>query len=348
MRYVRYFCLGTALSAAWGGAALASGSSSNTKDTSVATATAVTQTSTQNVVRTISNAIAGSLTRAFSSGNLFRQDSGLKKTSLLVGDSSGLSAGDGASDVGTWGSLDYTKLRVVPDGDKVQRRLTDIYTGVAGADVILGDRLLAGVALSYARANTDGRNVNGRRVDQSSDSVTISPYMGYAPIDNLSIDGMIGYTHSFIETRNYAGTQRAVGSNNSNTVFGGINIGYAIPLSSMLAVRPFAGISAQYGKIEAYWDDQNNYVGGSVTPHWQARAGAKLMVGVTDSTQAFASAAYERDREIRAVSESSARLSLGTSSTLTSGMDFTLEGTANIGRETQQEYGVAANLRLIF
>ncbi|EME70313.1 autotransporter beta-domain-containing protein [Paramagnetospirillum caucaseum] len=278
---------------------------------------------------------------------MFKQNSGPRKTSLSEG-ATGLSGGETASGVATWGSVDYTYLRILPDGDREQRRLTDIYTAVGGVDFAINDQVLAGVALSYGRAETDGRNSRARRLDQSSDSLTISPYIGFAPTENLTFDALVGYTHSFIDTRDYNSGSKVTGSNHSRTFFSAVNVGYLIPLNDRFAVKLFSGFSGQYGKVETYRDSENTLVPGDTSPHWLARAGARAMMALTDSTQGYFSAAYEHERELIALSEKSARLSIGTASAITPGLDLTFEGTANVGRETQQELGVSANLRLSF
>lgn len=348
MRYGYAVFAGAMMLASPFGAAYAA-SSSETVPTAVATTTAVSQTSTQNVVRTISNAISGSLARVFNSGGMFKSGPSNKRTSMADGET-GISAGEGGATIGTWGSLDYTYLRVVPDGNSDQRRLTDIYTGVAGADYAFDDHLLGGVAVSYARANTDGRKTktNGAKLNQESDSITVSPYLGYSPLENLTIDSMIGYTHSFIRTHDYSSSTVATGSNDSDTYFAAVNAGYVFGLTDHLAFKVFAGFSAQHAEVDSYRDSQNNDIQGDTSEHWQARVGGKLMTALADTSQGYLSAAYERDKSMVAISESSLRLSAGTATDISSALNFNLEATANVGRETQQEYGLAANLRLAF
>lgn len=329
------------------GAAYAAGSSSNPTPTAAANVATVNQAATQTVVRTVSNAIGGSLSRVFQSGNMFQRDTNARKVSLN-GETTGLSTGESSSGFAAWSSVDYTRLYVVPDGDKEQRRITNIYTAVVGADAAITDSVLGGVALSYTRAGTDGRTTRAARLDQDSDSITVSPYLGWAITDRLTADTMVGYTHSFITTRDYTYSPRANAKNSSDTLFAAVNLAYTMPLTDALAVKGFTGFSGQYGKTYGFTDDQGHTVRDNDAPHWQARVGAKLMAAVTDSSQVYFSAAYERERHMKALTENSARLTVGTATKLTSAIDFVVEGGANVGRETQQEYGAAANIRWSF
>lgn len=347
MRGIRFLILGAVSVTFSSGAAFAAGSSSNTAAVSVASATTVSQTSTQSVVRTISNSVSEGLSRAFSSGNFIRQGSSSKRVGM--GDTStGVSSGESASGLAAWGSADYTYVRIVPDGDTAQRRLTDIYSGVAGLDYAINDKMLAGIAVSYARAETDGRTWSAAKLDQSSDSFTVAPYFGFTPMDNLTVDLVAGYTYSNIDTTSMESGRNITGSNTSTTVFGAVNVGYVMPVTDSIAIKAFTGLSAQTIKVDDYYDSRNFHVQGDNTDHWVARVGAKAMVALTDSTQGYFSAAYERERRMLALSENSARFTLGTSSSLTDGLDLVAEGMANVGRETQQEYGAALNLRMRF
>jgi len=346
MRDIRFLILGAVSVTLSSGTAFAA-SSSNTAAVSVATATTVSQTSTQSVVRTISNSVSDGLSRAFSSGNFFRHGSSSKRVGM--GDTStGVSSGETASGLAAWGSADYTYVRIVPDGDTSQRRLTDIYSGVAGLDYAINDKMLAGVAVSYARAETDGRTLSASKLDQTSDSFTVAPYFGYAPIDNLTIDLVVGYTYSNIDTTSEETGRAVTGSNNSSVLFGAINLGYVFPVTDSIAIKAFTGLSAQASKVDGYYDSRNFYVQEDKNEHVVARVGAKAMVAMTESTQGYFSAAYERESQMSALSENSVRFTLGTSSSLTDGLDLVAEGMANVGRETQQEYGAALNLRMRF
>jgi|GEM_PF-4678238 len=347
MRAVRYLVVGVFSCALSGGSAFAS-SSSNTAAAPIATATTVSQSSTQNIVRTISSSVSDGLARAFSSGNLFRHSPANNKRVGLGQGETGVSTGNSPAGFGVWGSADYTYLRIVPDGDRAQRRLTDIYSGVAGLDYAINDKAVTGVAVGYGHAETDGRTARAFKLDQTSDSFTVAPYLGLSPMENMTVDVVVGYTYASIDTTDYSFNTVAKGSNNSNTVFSAVNLGYVMPVTNDVAIKGFTGFSFQHGSTDSYTDSRNNEIRGDSEDHWVARLGAKALWAVTDSTEAYVSAAYERDRQTPALSENSARMTLGTSSKLLDGLDLVAEGMANFGRETQQEYGAAVNLRLLF
>lgn len=324
------------------------GSSSDTRDLPTQTAVTVNQVTTQSVVRVVSNTIQSSLSRITMGGGF--RPTGQQKVGALTGGEpeTGMAAGDVAASKAGWGTLDYTNVRIKPDGNSDQRRLTDVYTGVAGLDGKLTDKLLGGFALSYSHANTDGRNTGLAKVEQDMNSYTFTPYAGYSITDNFVVDGLLGYTHSRMSTDDYSGSRVASGDNSGHTYFGAAHASYYIPLDKALNLKTFGGFSYQRTTINDYTDSRNSVIQGDRTSHWLATVGAMLTADVGNDLSVYGGAAYEREKSVPALSENSARLTLGATGQIAAGTSLGLEGTANVGRETQQEYGASLNLRVEF
>ncbi len=139
-------------------------------------------------------------------GQAFRQHN---RGSYAPGDSaalgrsiadSGLSAGD-ESDlaVGTW--LSYTHSEVENDFSTVAFN-SDISSLVGGADMLLGDSLVVGVAFGYENQDTDTLFNRGK---MESRNYSVIPYVGYLINDNLSADVSVGHTWMDIDQSRSAG-----------------------------------------------------------------------------------------------------------------------------------------------
>lgn len=324
-------------------------SSSDKRPTATQTAVTVNQVTTQSVVRVVSGTIQSSLSRIAGSGAGKQQNRAPAKLGAATGDAeTGMASGDAAASKAGWGTLDYTYVRIRPDGSAEQRRLTDVYTGVAGLDGKLTDKLLGGVALSYTHATTDGRSTSAAKVDQDMDSYTVTPYLGYSISDNFVVDGLLGFTYSRMSTDDYSNNRLASGDNSARTYFGAAHASYYIPLDKALNLKTFGGFSYQRANVDSYTDSRNNHVAGDRSSHWLASVGGLLTADVAPNLSVYGGAAYEREKSMAALTENSARLTLGTTGQVAAGTSLGLEGTANVGRETQQEYGASLNLRVEF
>jgi outer membrane autotransporter protein len=322
------------------GVALAQ-SSSNSAPVPTQAAVTVNQASTQSVISVVSSSVQASLAQATMSSIRMPQPS----NGVLP---SGISSGDVAGLAGSaWSTGDYVGLRVNPDGNTDQRRLSDIYSLVAGGDIKVLDSVAVGLAGAFTFAETDGHNVNMTSVDQRMRTYTITPYIGWSITDHLMVDALVGYSYSDIATKDFKSGSLVSSSTGAHTVFSAVNASYFIPIDSF-TLKPFAGFSGQSSRTAAYVDSQNNGTTGNHSVHWLARVGAQLSYPINDTLSTYVSAAYERDRHQKGIGESSARLSAGLEGALTKDLTLAVEATSNVGRETQSDYGGSANLRFAF
>ena len=318
-------------------------SSSNTGPVPTQAAVTVNQASTQSVISVVSSSVQASLAQATMSGIRMpqpAQTSGLTPSGISSGDSPGLPGS-------AWTTGDYTALRINPDGNTDQRRLSDIYSLVGGGDVKVLDNVAVGLAGAYTYAGTDGRNTNWTRVTQMMRTYTVTPYVGWSITDHLMVDGLLGYSYSYIATKDFKSGSLVSSSTYSDTVFTSVNASYFIPME-VFTLKPFAGISGQSSRTAAYRDSKGSDTVGDQSVHWLAHVGTQASCPIADTALAYVSAAYERDRHQAGISENSARLSAGLEDGLTKDLGLIVEATANVGRETQSDLGGSANLRLSF
>lgn len=318
----------------------------NGQATAAATTTTVSRAATLNVARGISSNITSAMSRNLS-GSTKKSNSQADASSPYKVET-GLSGGDVNSPLSAWASVDYTNLKIEPDGVSAQSRKSNIYTGIVGLDYKLSNSLVTGVALSYANSNTDGHNTNFTDLDQKSDTFSVTPYVGYAVTDRLLVNGMVGYSYGSVDQENYATGVKATADNDVQTLFASVNGSYDIPVTQSMGVRPFVGYSLMKTWVEGYTDSLGSVARSTDMSHWQAQAGAQAYATFTDSTDGYLSLAYERDQHIRGVGENSVRVTMGGNTQVTDAISAGVEATANLGRETQREFGGSTNLRVAF
>ncbi|CUW39619.1 putative flagellin structural protein (Part 2) [Magnetospirillum sp. XM-1] len=316
-------------------------SASNTTPVANQTTVTVNQASTQSVISTVSTSVQASLAQATMAGIRSNPSNAIQPSGINSGDAAGRAAS-------AWTTGDYVRLRVAPDGNEEQRRLTNIYSMVAGGDVKVFDKVAVGLAGAYTYAGTDGRNVNLTRLDQRMRTYTVTPYIGWSVTDRLLIDGLVGYSYSDIANKDFK-TRSLVSSNTSaHTMFAAINAAYFIPLDADFTLKPFAGISGQMARTAAYTDSGGTRVIGDHSNLMMGKVGSQLSYNVNEAVMTYVSAAWERTSAQKGIGENSARLSGGLESALTKDLALVVEATANVGRESQSDVGGSANLRLAF
>jgi len=104
----------------------------------------------------------------------------------------GKAAGEMVSGWGVWASGGYTHFLGDPVfGTNVTRFDGDLYNGLLGADMTIGERVILGAALGYEHTDTD-TDFNGGEV--KTHGFTLAPYVLFIVNDYLSIDVAGGYS----------------------------------------------------------------------------------------------------------------------------------------------------------
>ena len=140
---------------------------------------------------------------------------------------SGVAAGDHFNGWGFWGSFGYTNydgsLAINAPIGRVNYE-GDIKSFLFGADKLVTDRLVLGLALGYEESEAF-TFYNGGNND--SDGYTIAPYAAFFINDVISIDAAVGYTSLEYDTDRVslasAGTTN-IGSYDSDRLFASINL----------------------------------------------------------------------------------------------------------------------------
>ncbi len=170
-------------------------------------------------------------TTSFSAATNSASNDDNTQTSQRFGESNlnGVAAGDHFHGWGFWGSFNNTEFdgslalagntnisRVAYDGD--------IKTFLFGADKLVTDRLVLGLALGYEESDVFTLYNGG---NNQSDGFTVVPYAAYLLNDFISIDAAVGYTQLEYDTDRVslasAGTTN-IGSYDSDRWFASINL----------------------------------------------------------------------------------------------------------------------------
>lgn len=301
------------------------------------------QVATKAIVRIMSNAITNTMARNMF--NFLAQFAEGQNT----GYTTGMAAGDGLADgMSLWGSVDYTNVDMTPKDSTNETKDSNIMTGVFGLDKAFNDRLVAGAAFSLGASNMDGKNTNGTDLTEDSRSFTVAPYVGYAFNQNFTVDATLGLTLSNVDIEDRNSGAPGVSETNATTGFAAVNLNYMRQLNDMLGMKAFTGYSVMKTSVDSHRDSLGNYYTDSESAHWQARIGASLMAAVTEKTELYGTATYERDKRTIEVEENAGRLSFGINQILSDSAILTFEGTGTVARESQRELGASASLRYSF
>lgn len=146
---------------------------------------------------------------------------GLAVAALMnnVGDGlTGLAAGDGAGRFGVWINGAVSVLNSDHENEDFDGNL---YMAMLGADYQLLDGLVVGLAAGYEYSDLDTSYNDG---NIESTGLTIAPYIGYAILDNLTIDAMFAYT--FVDKDTDRANGAVSGDYNADRTMFSVNANY--------------------------------------------------------------------------------------------------------------------------
>ena len=104
----------------------------------------------------------------------------------------GKAAGEIVSGWGVWASGGYTSFEGDPVfGTAITRFDGDLYNGLVGADMTIGDRIVLGAALGYENSDTDTA-FNGGTIEV--DGFTVAPYALFIVNEYVSVDIAAGFS----------------------------------------------------------------------------------------------------------------------------------------------------------
>lgn len=184
---------------------------------------------------------------------------------------SGASAGEDGFQVGTWTNFATTHVEETFGPTEYEGTLR---TYMLGADHQFTERLLAGFALGRdtgeieTRFNTGTLNLSGE---------TISPYVAYRYDDQLSFDGLAGYSGGgFDQVRAPAGTP-IFGDTNYDRYFiqGNANYVTTVEADSNIVIAGKAGLLYALERVNGFTESNGNQVNGKTNPLTQVQLAAR-------------------------------------------------------------------------
>lgn len=183
----------------------------------------------------------------------------------MNGQSSGIAAGDGFSNLAGWNFF-ITGNYGTGDKDTTSRESgfdMDSYGLTVGADTAIGEEMIAGMAFGYTLIDADVTNDGGKL---ETDSFSFLGYASYFPSTAWYVDGVFGYTHSTYDqdrriVYTIAGTpinQTAFSDTDSDEVFAGVTVGYDFYQGNGWTIGPYGKLNASHVEIDGFTESISN------------------------------------------------------------------------------------------
>jgi uncharacterized protein YhjY with autotransporter beta-barrel domain len=235
------------------------------------------------VSSTVATGIAGAMSSAVSG----IATSQAPVTRFFEGGNRGSSAGSKEKKVGAWvlgsvSDIDNSNVNTAFDGD-----ITNV---VGGVDYRLTGKVIAGVAVSFEKADLDTTfNLGTFEVDGTS----VMPYVAFALNDKLSADLSVGYSDLDFSTTRTTGGAIVTGSYDGDRVTAGGNLNYN---STVNKLSVGASIGFQYVKEEhdGFTESNGNVVASNDISIGQGSVSAKVGYNM-GKLQPFLGVRYETE-----------------------------------------------------
>jgi hypothetical protein len=345
-------------------------SAPNAQNGSSGTARAVTGTVTRALSQGIGASVGGTVARGITTqrGGRTALDSDVAEGTVPDGfvawddgevALTGVSTGNGGPAYSLWATGNFQKFRVTPHGRDRERRT---YAGalLIGGNVTLKDQFVIGTALGFSGGTTLGWESNGNHFDQHNTDFTVAPYAAYIVNDKIYVDASFGFT--FSETSNSEANVHNViagryHERDSETKFIAVNVNYMDRFAGF-DILATAGYTWSKSLFEEVFDDYA-FAGpdfNGIHPKFgivngQYRLGVQVGYPTQwDSTPVmpFGRVTYEHDKDVAGIGDDAARLAVGVDLGIAKAATLRFEGSALVGKDEQEEYGLAANLNLAF
>jgi outer membrane autotransporter protein len=241
----------------------------------------------QAVSGVVSSTVASGIAGAVSSGLSGISISQASPTRFFEGGNRGSSAGAKEKKMGAWvlgsiSDIENSNVNTAFDGD-----ITNV---VGGVDFRLTNKVSAGVAVSFEKADLDTTfNLGTFEVDGTS----IIPYAAFALSDKLSADLSVGYSDLEFTTTRTTGGATVTGSYDGDRTTAGANLNYN-STANKLSVG--ASIGFQYVKEEhdGFTESNGTVVASNEVSIGQGRVSAKVGYNM-GKVQPFLGVRYETE-----------------------------------------------------
>ncbi|CAO3431338.1 nidogen-like domain-containing protein [Azospirillum endophyticum] len=268
----------------------------------------------------------------------------------------GLSAGDatGAGQLSGWADGSASFLRSFEPAAEFHGRSQ---TAMVGADYKLTEALVVGAAVGMEHNHFDLTTLNGRR---TGNGLSVTPYVGYAINDYLTVDVSLSYGHGYNHTRQNLLGGMSTGRYASDRLIASTNLsGYLV--EGAWTFRGVAGLSVARTRSDSYTDSAGAVVSPGVNDLRQWRLGAEAEYEVTPSVRPFAGATLEYDMLNRTTGSTGGALvtsggtdragmvaAAGVRVSATDALNLTAQVTTQAFRANQRDTTIGLSARMAF
>ncbi len=263
----------------------------------------------------------------------------------------GLSAGEEASAFSAWGTFDYMSSIISPEGSK---RETDAFNGVLGADYAVTDDIIVGLALGVTKSETTAKQLGGDYTIADTAALTASPYAAYVVNENFYIDAAAGYSGGETDNDAYDAAdvfQYRFTDRDSRTWFASGNLNYMRYWQGVDFLATF-GFAWSHARLDPAEDtegvNRNRQVSVSRIFQTGLQAGYPLEDALPLPVTPYGRAVWIYDMDGGDTGPHGARLAAGFDVFATDAITASVEGSALVGKNDQEEYGAMANINVAF
>lgn len=314
----------------------------------------------------VSNAVSSAIGGGFGGGggagggmglNVNRQSSLAPSGNGLtagLGDGKGKASGSAPQRAGVWLNGAYNWLENKQEGAKFDGGITNV---MGGADYLVTDRILVGLAAGYENQDIKTKFNNGK---MEGNGLTLAPYFAFILNKNISFDLTVG--HSWVDYDVSRGNGSITGSTNGDRWFSTVNANYGTTINNWQLGAALGYLYTQE-KQDAYNESNGNRVDATDTHLGQARLTGK--VGYLAPTSfgylnPYGSARLEYDlvKDAPGTVDAAGTLAshdnfgvtfgLGVAAGIGDATTVNLEGTTTQFRDNQNVYGVSGTVRYKF
>jgi hypothetical protein len=211
----------------------------------------------------------------------------LTANGFMLGQGTGLAAGEGGTRYGAWGSYAYSDFEndfaaTAFDGNR--------HNVLAGADFSPWERTVFGVAFGYENSDID---TGFNRGNMDSEGFSFAPYFGALLTDTWSLDFNFGYTTIDIDQYRTAGATRVTSSPDAHRWFGTFNVNGLTTYGNWILGAKIGTMYAQQ-RVDDFTESDGTRVAELKSEVGQWNVGGNVAYS-WGSFEPFASLVYEND-----------------------------------------------------
>ena len=264
-----------------------------------------------------------------------------KRIAMLQGTETGLAAGDTASGLAVWANISYTDFA---DSKAATESESNFSMAMLGMDYRLNDNMVVGCVMGYEDTESKTR-YNAGWID--TDGLTIGPYFAWLINENFSIDLSAGY--SWLESDQLRNS--TVSSDfDSERYFYSANLHGYYDINNFNFVAT-VGYTFANNDADSYTENNGNRVASLDTDLGTIGVGGEVAYN-GDHIQPYVNATYNYDTEYddygNSYDRDAVNVGIGFRVQITESLTGDFQASSMLGRSSQEETSLMANVRYAF